>query len=459
MAGSSPAMTKDGGYERLPRNLLQAKPDRAIPSLDPERGRHHDRNCACGRAHWPCPRPRARRHPGIPNQAAQRADRHRRRHVPRATATGHRAARLFRPAQCRRQHPVVRGAVAGAVARACRVRGRNLLGRHPVCAKGAVGGGALDWTHIPRHPWLHRTPAGGAPDRAADHQPHRRHHQEHRARHGHWRPGNPQPGHQCAVLLRQRHTADDGRGCLHHPVRSGGRARPLPRDAFRVAEELMEALIHQFFNLDIMTRAVPLVLQGLRQTVLLCLIVIPLGLIGGLLFALASLSGSRAVRWGMILAIDFFRAVPPLVLLIFVYSGLPFAGIRLSPLAAVALAFFLNTSSYYGEIYRAGIESVGRGQWDAARSTGLSAFHTLISVVLPQAIRNVLPDLVSNTVEVVKLTSIASVVALPELLYSADMARSLTFNASPIVLAAAIYLVMLWPVVRLVSRLERRFGP
>ena len=79
-------------------------------------------------------------------------------------------------------------------------------------------------------------------------------------------------------------------------------------------------------------------------------------------------------------------------------------------------------------------------------------------VVLPQAVRNVLPDLVSNTVEVVKLTSIASVVALPELLYSADMARSVTFNSSPIVLAAAIYLVMLWPVVRLVSRLEHRLG-
>ena len=73
-----------------------------------------------------------------------------------------------------------------------------------------------------------------------------------------------------------------------------------------------------------------------------------------------SLSRARAPCAGrMIVAIDFFRAVPPLVLLIFVYSGLPFAGIRLSPLAAVALAFFLNTSSYYGEIYRAGIESVG----------------------------------------------------------------------------------------------------
>ena len=220
----------------------------------------------------------------------------------------------------------------------------------------------------------------------------------------------------------------------------------------------MDALLSQFFNLDIMARALPLVLTGLRQTVLLCLIVIPLGLAGGLLFALVSLVPSRTVRFAMIVAIDLFRAVPPLVLLIFVYSGLPFAGIRLSPLAAVALAFFLNTSSYYGEIYRAGIESVGRGQWDAARSTGLGVFHTLAFVVLPQAIRNVLPDLVSNTVEVVKLTSIASVVALPELLYSADMARSITFNASPIVLAAAIYLVMLWPVVRLISRMERRIA-
>lgn len=220
----------------------------------------------------------------------------------------------------------------------------------------------------------------------------------------------------------------------------------------------MDAIVQQFFNLDIMAKALPLVLAGLKQTLLLCLVVIPLGLVGGLLVALLSLSRSRALRWAAIAGIDFFRAIPPLVLLIFIYSGLPFAGVRPSPLTAVAVAFFLNTASYYGEIYRAGIESVGKGQWDAARSTGLKGYQTLAYVVLPQAVRNVLPDLVSNTVEVVKLTSIASVVALPELLYSADMARSVTFNNSPIVLAAAIYLVMLWPIVRLVSRLERRMA-
>jgi polar amino acid transport system permease protein len=220
----------------------------------------------------------------------------------------------------------------------------------------------------------------------------------------------------------------------------------------------MDALVQQFFNLAIMERALPLVLMGLKQTVLLCLLVVPLGLGGGLVFALASLARARSLRWPAIVGIDFFRAIPPLVLLIFVYSGLPFAGFRPSPITAVAIAFFLNTSSYYGEIYRAGIESVGAGQWDAARSTGLGGAQTLAYVVLPQAVRNVLPDLISNTVEVVKLTSIASVVALPELLYSADMARSVTFNSSPIVLAAAIYLIMLWPIVRLISRLERRIA-
>jgi len=220
----------------------------------------------------------------------------------------------------------------------------------------------------------------------------------------------------------------------------------------------MDTILQQFFNLGVMEQAFPLILGGLKQTIIICLIVVPLGLAGGLAFALILLSRLRTVRWAAIAVIDFFRSIPPLVLLIFVYAGLPFTGFRLSPLAAVAISFFLNTSSYYGEIYRAGIESVGLGQWDAARSTGLQAYQTLAYVVLPQAVRNVLPDLVSNTVEVVKLTSIASVVALPELLYSADMARSVTFNSSPIVLAAVIYLAMLWPLVRLISRLERRIA-
>ena len=119
-------------------------------------------------------------------------------------------------------------------------------------------------------------------------------------------------------------------------------------------------------------------------------------------------------------------------------------------------ALVISYSAYVSEVYRAGINAVHRSQVAAARSLGLSQWASMRYVILPQAFRNVLPDLISNTLEVVKLTSIASVVALPEMLYSADMARSLTYNASPIVLAAGIYLVLLWPVVRLVSRMEHR---
>jgi len=216
----------------------------------------------------------------------------------------------------------------------------------------------------------------------------------------------------------------------------------------------MDVLLQQFFNVDIMGKALPLVLQGLKTTLLICLIVIPMGLVGGVLVALASRSPVRALRITVTLLVDLMRALPPLVVLILVYPGLPFLGLRISPLTAVVIAFFLNNAAYYGEIIRAGIESVPAGQWEASRSTGLRAHQAFFWVILPQGLRNVLPDLVSNTVEVVKLTSLASVVSLQEMLYSADMARSLTFNASPIVLAALIYFALLWPAVRLVSRLE-----
>ncbi len=220
----------------------------------------------------------------------------------------------------------------------------------------------------------------------------------------------------------------------------------------------MDDLIQQFFNIDVMTKAWPLMLRGLGMTLMLCAVVIPLGLAGGLAVAVASTQAPRWLRIIINVVIDFFRAIPPLVLLIFVYSGLPFAGLKLAPFTAVVIAFTLNTSSFYGEIFRAGIESVGIGQWHAARSTGLSVTQTLASVIVPQAARNVLPDLASNTLEVMKLTALASVVSFAELLYSAEMARSVTYNASPIMLAALIYLVIMWPLVRLVSRLEHRIA-
>ena len=218
----------------------------------------------------------------------------------------------------------------------------------------------------------------------------------------------------------------------------------------------MESLVYNFFNVEVLLEVYPLLLKGFGMTVQLCLLVVPLGIAGGIAVAVAYSFHVRWLNWLLIAYVDFFRSFPPLVLLILVFYGLPFLGVEVPGLVAVLLAFLLNTSSYYGEIFRAGIESVGRGQREAARSTGLTGLRTMAYVVLPQAVRNVLPDLIGNTLEVIKFTALASVVALPELLRMARIAQGLTYNPTPLIAAALIYLALLWPIVRLLSRLERR---
>lgn len=219
----------------------------------------------------------------------------------------------------------------------------------------------------------------------------------------------------------------------------------------------MDALLTNFFNIEVFRQVWPFLLDGLLTTLGLSALVIPLGLIGGLAVALLSTqSASRWVRLLVAVYVDVFRALPPLVLLIFIYFGFPFLGLDLPKLLAVALGFLLNNAAYYGEIFRAGLQSVPAGQMEAARSTGLTRRQALVHVVIPQAARNVLPDLLGNSIEVIKLTTIASVVALPELLRIARDAQSLVYNPSPVVLAALIYLALLWPLVRLLSRLEHK---
>lgn len=212
-----------------------------------------------------------------------------------------------------------------------------------------------------------------------------------------------------------------------------------------------------FFNMESLREIYPLLLQGWWMTVKLTLAVVPMGFLLGAVIAVVQGTPSRPVKWALVLYVDFFRSVPPLVLLIYVVYGLPLMmGGDINPFIAVLLAFALNSSSYYGEIIRAGIESIPRGQMEAARSTGLSRLQAMRHVILPQALRNVAPDLTSNTIELIKATSIASVVALPELLRMGRVAQGLVYNATPLIAAAVIYLIMLWPMVRLLSRLERR---
>jgi polar amino acid transport system permease protein len=218
----------------------------------------------------------------------------------------------------------------------------------------------------------------------------------------------------------------------------------------------MQPLIDNFLNPAIIVQMWPFLLHGFWNTLLLTLLAVPLGIATGALVAVLYSTHVRPLKWAVILYVDFFRSIPPLVLLVFLFFGLPFMGIEVPGLVAVTFAFMLNTSSYYGEIFRAGIESIERGQWEAARSTGLGWWQTMAYVVLPQATRNVAPDLTGNTLEVIKATSLASVVAFPELLRQAQIAQGLVYNPTPLIMAALMYLALLWPLVRVLSRMERR---
>jgi polar amino acid transport system permease protein len=218
----------------------------------------------------------------------------------------------------------------------------------------------------------------------------------------------------------------------------------------------MQEFIANFANLESLARIYPLLLQGAQVTLLLSLVTIPLAVLGGLLLAVLYSFHLRLLNPVLVVYVDALRAFPVLVLLVLIFYGLPFVGISLPAFPAAVLAIALNNSGYYGEIFRAGIETVPRGQREAARSTGLSAWQTAFSVVLPQAVRNVLAPLAGNTLELIKTTSIATAVALPELLRSARVAQESTYNPTPLTAAAVMYFVLLWPLTRVVARLERK---
>lgn len=217
-------------------------------------------------------------------------------------------------------------------------------------------------------------------------------------------------------------------------------------------------LVQTFFNWDVFVRTLPMLMQGLGKTLMLGFLSILLGLIGGFALALLRLYGPLVVRFVTIAYIDVFRSLPVLVWLVIVYYALPFVGITLSPFAAACTALTTISSAYAAEIYRAGIEAVPRGQFEAAKSVGLSPYRVMSDVVLPQAIRLIIPPLTSNCINVIKDTALASVVAMPDLLKQATQAQALAANPTPLIGAALLYLVVLLPLVRLVGLLERRFA-
>ncbi|MBT1159037.1 amino acid ABC transporter permease [Aminobacter anthyllidis] len=215
-------------------------------------------------------------------------------------------------------------------------------------------------------------------------------------------------------------------------------------------------LITTFFNWDILVRSFPMLMRGVGNTILLGIASIIFGGAAGLLVCLMRLYGPKPVRFFAIAYVDFLRAMPILVLLILIYYALPFVGIRFSSFTAATLALSLVLSAFTAEVCRAGIENVPKGQFEAASALGIGFWTTMRTVILPQALRVIIPPLTSNCVSIFKDTALASVVAMPDLLKQATDAQALMANPTPLIGAAAMYLIFLLPLVRLVSYLEER---
>ena len=212
-------------------------------------------------------------------------------------------------------------------------------------------------------------------------------------------------------------------------------------------------------------------LIGAKNTILLALLAVVIGVLIGMLLAIGRVGKNRALKFLATAYVEFIRGTPLLVQLFIIYYGLQAIGIRFpdSPLAsrilginfadfmAGVITMGINSGAYVCEIFRAGIQSIDKGQSEAARSLGLSQTRTLIYVVIPQAIRNVLPALGNEFVVVIKESSIVSIIGIADLMYKANTVRGNTFQPfEPLLIAALVYFALTFPLSKLLARIERR---
>jgi His/Glu/Gln/Arg/opine family amino acid ABC transporter permease subunit len=220
----------------------------------------------------------------------------------------------------------------------------------------------------------------------------------------------------------------------------------------------MEKIVYYYFNIKFMLDYLPDLLRGLVLTLEMAALIIIYGITGGLILAVFRSFNIKPLNFLIIVFVDIFRAVPSLVIIIFIYFALPFVQITLSSFAAVTLSLSLVLSSYAEEIFWAGLTSVPHGQREAARSTGLNRLQTLRWIIIPQALRLSIPPLTSRTIAITKGTSLASVVAVQEILNRAISAQADIANPSPLMLGAILYLIVFAPLVSVSRRIEKSFS-
>jgi polar amino acid transport system permease protein len=208
----------------------------------------------------------------------------------------------------------------------------------------------------------------------------------------------------------------------------------------------------------VIERYFPAIVKGTVVTIEVALAVVITGILLGFALAVVRSFRVRVLNALIVVFVDVFRALPPLVLILLVYFGLPNLGINLPSFLVLWLVLALVLAAFAEEIFWAGILSIPKGQWEAARSTGLSFLRTLAYVILPQAIRLTVPPLTNRTIAITKNTALGTVIGVAEILNQATTAQSFSGSATPLMMGAIAYLILFVPVVALGRFLETRFA-
>ncbi|MBM3705216.1 MAG: amino acid ABC transporter permease [Actinobacteria bacterium] len=220
--------------------------------------------------------------------------------------------------------------------------------------------------------------------------------------------------------------------------------------------EGLSDLVQKYFSISIIREILPYLLKGALLTIVFSASSELIGICLGLITAIIRVSRIKVLNQLAIIYVDLFRGTPLLMQIIFVYYALPYLGINLPAPVAGIVALSVNSGAYVTEIFRAGIESIEKGQIEAARSLGLSYTGTMRYVIIPQTIKRVLPPLTNEFVALIKDSSLLSVIAIAELLRTAKEMMTWKLNPSSLTAAAIIYLIITLPLTRLVSYLEKR---
>ena len=220
----------------------------------------------------------------------------------------------------------------------------------------------------------------------------------------------------------------------------------------------LDRFLASFFNAEVAARYVAPMIDGMLLTMGLGLCVIATGLVLGLGLAVLRIQHVKLINGFIIAFADIFRALPPLVVIILLFFAFPYIELSMSAFTATWLALSLVLAAFTEEIFWAGMLAIPKGQWEAARSTGMGSWGTLVHVILPQALRMTVPPLTNRTIAITKGTALGSVVALHEVLNVSSAASSEAGNATPLVMGAAAYLILFIPFVVFGRWVETRFA-